>query len=234
MKNTFAAILLFAGYFYANAQNDTVALGSDEKKIVLSVNGGYAYRLAAIADGIDGAAEQHMKNLKSGYSYQANLYYMFNKQTGVGIEYSAFKASETLPGQYEATGPNGQTGITTISDDITISYYGAGFIHNLLQEDEHKVYINASLGYMHYNNDAHIVGNYKITGGNLGMAVGIAYQYMAAKGFSVGPRLGFAAATLTKVTYEGPNGYNEEITLEDNNKESLLRLDLGVQAMYRF
>ncbi len=207
---------------------------SEDKKIILSVNGGLSYRLESIQGGFTGDRREHMKNLKLGYNYQASAYYMFNYLAGLGLEYSSFKASDTMPGEYNVTAPNGQTGTSKISDDVTISFIGAGFIWNLMNESRQKFYLTTSFGYLQYKDDAYFLGNYKITGSGLGASVGVSYQYLIINNLSVGPKLNFSGSSIRKFTYEGPDGFKDNVKYGKDNTEHYTRLDLGVQVMYRF
>lgn len=207
---------------------------SDYEKIVVSINGGYSLRLEKVNSIYTGEMRDHMQKLNWGLTYQASAYYMFNYRLGAGLEYNALKTSDTMPGTYQVTAPNGQSGMTKISDDITISFYGAGILFNVLQESRHKLYFNASFGYMRYKNDSYFLGDYKDTAGGLGTSVGITYQYLIAKDFSIGPKLTFAGSSLKKFKTEGPDGYKDEVKYSTGDAIHFTRLDLGLQLMYRF
>ncbi|KOS05941.1 hypothetical protein AM493_07755 [Flavobacterium akiainvivens] len=235
MKKTLLAFLLFAASpFCALAQNTETFDVSDHEKIMVSASGFYSYRLANIQNGYTGAFREHMKQLRQGYSYQASAYYMFNYRAGAGLEFNSFKASDTMPGTHDVTAPNGQTGNSRVSDDITISFYGAGLIFNIFQEKRQKLYFHSSFGYMRFSNKAFVIDDYKITGGGLGTSISLTYQYLLFEDFSVGPKINFTGASLRRFTYKGPDGFTEKVKLPSDDREQLMRIEAGVQLMYRF
>jgi len=235
MKQTFTFFLLFiSNFFTAYAQDNNGAVESGNGKILITVNGGFGYRIGKIADEAEGIERQYLKNMKSGYTYEAGIFYMFNTRTGVGLKYNAFKSSESLP-EVEVIAPNGEYGYSAVSDDLTISFYGASVIHNLINGNgKHKAFLEAGVGYSHYNDDAFIMGKYKITGGNITGTTSINYQYMINNNFSVGPKLSVNWGTIGELDVTGPNGYSATARTDDDDTESLYRLDIGVQLMYRF
>lgn len=207
---------------------------SEDKKIIVAVDGGYALRLEKVPSGYTGAQRDHMQKLNWGYTYQASAYYMFNYRAGVGLEYNAYRTSDTTPVTFEGTAPNGETGSSIVKGDITISFYGAGFIFNLLQESKHKLYCNTSFGYLHYKNKSYFIDKYTITAGGLGTSVGVTYQYLIAEKFSVGPKINFSGSSIRKFTTTGPGGYEDSVKYDSDDAIHFTRLDLGLQLMYRF
>ena len=202
-------------------------------RFIVTADVNYSYRLAETPDGLTASQKEYVDGLKSGMSYDISAYYRFNEQTSFGLKYSAFKSSGSLSDQ-DVIAPNGESGISDISDDVTISFYGVTALHDFASSGPHHGYVEGGLGYVHYNNDTHVIDNYTITGGSIGFFIGASYQFMAFEGFSIGPKVTVYTGTVGELDVEGDNGFNGTIELEDDNRESLNRLDLGIQAMYRF
>jgi|GEM_PF-3434064 len=210
--------------------------GSDVKKapkFMVSANVNYGIRLADNPKGLPSSLENYVDDLKKGISFDISAYYMLNQRTGVGLKYNTFSSGNSLAAQ-DAIAPNGETGITNIEDNIRISFYGASVIYNLLEPGAHNVWIDGGLGYMHYNNDAYVNGDYTLSGGTIGFNAGISYQYEAFPGFSFGPKLSLYTGAISTINITGPNGYDEELSLDSDQRESLIRIDMGMGANYRF
>lgn len=231
MRSLFIAAVITAFSSFTSFSQTT---DSKAGNFLVKADFNYAYRLGKIEDGGNQQLRTYLKNLKSGYSYDLSAYYMYDTHTGLGLKYNAFKSSGTF-GTTFVTAPNGQTGYGELSDDITISYYALSSIFDLLKNsDKHHVNFEASLGYMHYKDDAKILGDYTITGGSFGAELSIDYQYEIFQNFTAGPKVAFLTGGVKKFKIKGPNDYSETQKLEDDKSESLLRLDLGVSASYRF
>ena len=233
MKQLFIAALFFmTAATTVHAQDD--AATTKDPKFIVTGNLNYAYRLAKIDKSYTGIQREYLKNLKSGVSYDISAYYMINRELGFGLKFNSFNSSEGLNGVY-VSAPNGETGYGNISDEITISFFGIGEIYKFGRSgSRHSGLLEAALGYMRYKNDAFAIDNYTLTGGTFGSAISVAYQYEAFKNFSVGPKFALLGGSIRKYDIEGPDGFKDRLTLGRDNQESLLRMDLGIVASYRF
>ena len=130
--------------------------------------------------------------------------------------------------------PAGDSGFGSISDDISISYYGFSIMYMSNSDGPHIFSAEVGLGYMDYSNDAEALGSYKFKGGNVGGALTLSYKYGFSEHFAIGPQIGLIGTALSEIKVEGPHGYRQTLILKDENKESLTRFDFGITAMYRF
>lgn len=205
-----------------------------EPRFIVLGNINYSYRLAKIDNSYTGFQRQYLKNLKSGISYDFSAFYMVSRELGFGLKFNTYNSSESLDG-VTAVAPNGDSGYGSIGDDITISFYGIGEIYKFGKSgSRHSGFVEASLGYMRYNNDAYVLGNYTLTGGTFGSALSVAYQYEAFDNFSIGPKFSLLAGSIRKYDIEGPDGFSGKLKLDRDKAESLVRMDLGIVASYRF
>lgn len=227
-------LLLSTCCLYAQDATTATFTVDNDPKFIVSANFNYAYRVAKIDKSYNDIQRQYLKNLKSGLSYDISAYYMVTDFIGVGLKFNSFNSSERID-DADIIAPNGQSGFGSLSDDITISFYGVGAIYNLLEPgNKHVVNMEIALGYMGYKNDAYALGDYTFKGSTFGASMSISYQYMAFENFSIGPKLGFTGGALKKVDLTGPDGYSETVKLDSENAESLARLDMGIVASYRF
>jgi hypothetical protein len=206
---------------------------SNDPGFILNANVGPSFRLAKIPDGLSADNEDYIRELKSGLSYDFSAYYVMHDR-GYGLKYNVFRSKNE---RNNATNFDPLVNIpTSFSDDITISYIGPSFLYTELQDAKlGEAFIEVSFGYMSYKNKATINGqNFTIKGGNLGMIAGGGYHFRLHKQFLIGPQISFVGGTLRKFKYDFGNGYGETVSLDNDEYESLWRIDLSVSAKFRF
>lgn len=231
----FASVLTAISSFSVFSQE---AATEDKKekqsRFMVTADVNYAYRFETPDNSFNVNDEVYLKELKSGISYDISAYYMYTEYTGIGLKYNRFASSASAQDAY-ITAPNGDTGFSHASDDVTMSYIGLSLIEDLLKKNpEHQLYLEASLGYEHYRDEVEALGSYTVSRGCFASSVGLSYQYVAFKNFSFGPKINLIGGTIGKVKIEGPEGYTEMIKFDNDKKEFLVRFDVGLTASYKF
>ena len=90
------------------------------------------------------------------------------------------------------------------------------------------------MGYLGYNNDAGIAGQpVKITGGTFGSALDADYDFNITKHFALGAQLSLTGGTLSRLNYAMGDVTNTQ-TFDDDQKESMSRLDFSLGARFNF
>lgn len=233
MRAIITSVLFLVFCLPAMAQ-DIDNVNDDEPRFMVTANVNYAYRLAKIPKEYNSLQRDYIKKLKSGISYDISAYYKFNSLRGIGLKYNVYRSSNEI-NNAQISAPDGQTGFGTISDDITISFYGATYIETYSKPNSpHTFQLEAGLGYMAYKNEAEALGSYEFTAGTIGVTINAAYRYSVSESFSFGPQISLIGGSISEFDLTGPNGYNETIKLGSNNRESLTRIDLGIVAAFRF
>lgn len=234
MKNLYIAVLcLMIGTAHLTAQEAETPVES-VSPFFITANVNYAYRLGKVPDGANQLQEDYIKKLKSGVSLDFGAYYRVNESFAIGGKYNVYKSKMTINNVMMEFTPAGDSGVGSITDDITISYYGVGIMYIDEAADPHVFTAEISLGYMDYNNDAVALGDYNYSGSSVGLTLSANYKYKLSKNFSIGPQLTFVGGALTKFDLTGPRGYEETIKLDSETPESLSRLDIGLSATYNF
>lgn len=227
-------ILLSAAIVALSTLNAFSQDSDKERKFSVTAGVNYAMRIANNPDGLSPQLEEYANDLKKGVSFDISGYYNFNEHIGIGGKFNMFSSSNSLSDQY-VVAPNGEVGISDVSDKIQIMFVGPMVITNFGgSQSKHRGYAEAGLGYMSYRNNTFVIDNYTIKGSTLGFAMGASYQYQFTEHFSVGPKISLLSGAISTLNITGPNGYSDSLTLEDDNRESLVRLDLGASAVFRF
>ncbi|RZK10876.1 MAG: hypothetical protein EOO46_08965 [Flavobacterium sp.] len=227
--------LLFVALFYSCfcfSQSDSISVKSSrEKKFSLTVDYGFGFRTAKVPNGTDPQVKNYIKDLKSGNSLNFKVGYLKDSNTMLGLMYSRYNSKGSL-NNIAYVEPNGIEGQGTISDDITISFYGiGGAFHFSGFREQDAVVFDMYLGYINYKNDTNLTNNYTIKGGNLGLSTSLGYYIALSPSIKIGPSIAFNGGVLKKFNIEGDNGYSGTYKLDKDEVESLYRFDLMIGTM---
>lgn len=228
-----ASCSVFSQEVATSVASDSLPAIKKRPKFLVNVNVGPAFRVGKTPSGIPADQKAYIKDLKSGFSYDISAYYLRDSRSGFGLKYNVFNSKGTLRDQ-ELVAPNGDTGTGDTSDDITITFIGPAMIFfgdGFRPRDNFGVEIG--LGYIGYVDKAKLLGDYKITGGNLGISSTISYHFGLTENIMIGPAIGFTGGVLSKIKVTG-EGISETVKLEDDMKESLYRFDLSIGARFKF
>lgn len=183
----------------------------------LAVNGGYGWRTAKLADGIEGLEKDYLKKLMSGFVWNASANYYFNDNYGLGLSYSAYSASTSL---YDLK-----------SNDL-ITYVGPAFLMRFSQNQKWIFNMSLGVGYIGYSSTHKSNGeNLKLTGGTVGFETSIGGEYKFSKNWGVGATLSTNSGLLNSMTVN-KNGYKQKIDLGKDEKEGLGQIRIAVGFRY--
>lgn len=227
MRKTAFLLLLFLGaqFTFGQIAQDSVLL---KKEIRIAFQGGYAYRLAKLSGDIPPALKDYANDLKSGYSYGLDAAYFIKPSWGVGLKYSRFGSTGTMSNM-NISYDNGAGANGSISDDITINFIGPSYVSKYATRNpDHTFFGGISLGYLGYSDKAVLVDqDFKITGATFGAALDFGYDYAVSKYITLGAQASLTGGSLGQVKVD--YGYTTEtLTLEEEQRENLSRLDIGV------
>lgn len=224
--------LLFLCSLYGFSQNDTIVYKpSKVKKICVTFDYGFGLRTGKSPSGLSQEAKSYLKDLKSGNSLDIKIGYKKDHNTILGLMYSRYNSKGSL-NNVSYTEPNGLEGTGNVSDDITISFIGAGggFIEKGFREDDNVVF-DMYLGYISYKNETNLTNTYTLKGGNLGISTSLSYYIGLSPTIKIGPSIAFNGGILKKFKVEGDNGFSDTYNLEKDNYESLYRFDFMIGTL---
>jgi len=217
----------FDYYQTSEVPKEKVSAYQDYQHFRFSINAGYSYQIAKVAESVPSDFKDYVNELKSGYHFGGDLIYYFTEPLGFGIKYYIFKSSNSADNIYRQD-INGSTTYGKMSDDITISFIGPTFSTRLLSLDKSNALIlNLSLGYMGYSNDKVVIDSYKMTGSTMGLSFDIGYDIGLSENLSLGFQISLLNGTLFE--YEWNDGSTTKtIDLKKEEYESLRRIDFSV------
>jgi len=188
----------------------------------LALNGGWGYRLAKTNPDVDDRYKDLIKGMRSGAQFGGDFMYYFSENMGVGLKYNHFSTSTEK-----------QLDTVRISKINTgTDFYGAMFGGRIYNKKYTGAFIiNISLGYLHYTENGLIQeGPYRATGGTLGAAWDLGYDFKITPVIAVGAQITGFSGALRSMTREDNNGISTR-TLQDGQAESMTRI--GITAGIR-
>lgn len=198
---------------------------SAQQKFVITPSAGFAWRTGEKPSGLSPDAKNYLDDLSKGFNFDIGAYYMKNQDLGFGVKYNSFSSTAEVNSQ--SLFPDETIDNVRLKTDDKITFIGAGvYGGNFTSEVKHKIVGGLALGYISYSSST---AGVEVTGGNLGISGDLGYQYKVSPSFLVGPQFGFTGGTLTKFKVQG-----QSYKLEDDQKENLFRVSLGLGATIRF
>lgn len=237
MKKTFVTfIMMLCASAFAFSQT---IVSSDETidipipNVRVAVHGGGAYRLAKVASTNNEVLDQHLKNLKWGFTYGADATYFFTETLGAGIKYNnmhSFSSEDVTITYDDGTRKSGK-----LEDNIDIWFIGPMVSYRKYNlSNGNTFFMNLGYGYMGYHDDYTVISSYELKGGTLGEFFDIGYDVRVSGPISVGAQLSWYSGTLTSYTQTPRSGQPEKVELDKDNYEGLGHLTLSAGVRINF
>jgi len=199
----------------------------------ISLNGGIGYRTAESPDDLPDVFNNYINELKWGGCFSADASYFISEAIGLGLKYNYFGSGNTMQNVSMDIDGDGDTETGAMSDDINISFVGP-MVSSLVYSGNKKnaFFFNLALGYLHYLDNAELVGyNFKIKGSTIGMVGDIGYQIGLSEALSLAFTCSYTIGTLSQVK-KGSDGAYQTVKLEGDEKENLGRFELTVGLVF--
>ncbi len=214
-------------YFkYSEVPLDKIVTNNKYQNLRLAFNIGYGYQTAKISESVTSDLEDYVKELRSGYQLGADIAYYFSNNFGIGARYNFFRTSNSM-NNIAVEDIDGNIIYGKMSDDVRITFVGPVLSARYLTNIKDAFLMNITVGYLGYVNDAVLINRYKITGNTVGFAFDIGYDFAVAERVNIGFQLSYLVGKLSEfIIDDGSN--SQTIQLEDDNQESINRLDFSV------
>ena len=187
-------------------------------KVIFSLDGGYGWRTAKIDHDLNYEQKNFLKNLTSGFVWDASASLIFKNGYGIRLTYLQYLASHSINAYNNETY---QTG--TLSTKHNISYVGPAFVTSAVL-GKYKNWISVGyvgLGYMMYYDSTTFRNDFETyTGSTLGVQLGCTIEHKIYPELAIGLNVELLSGILTswEVNQNG-NKYNE--SFPDNRGEGL-------------
>lgn len=193
------------------------------------IDGGWQYRTAKLADGMDAGWREHYKKMKSGFHYDIRASYFFVETQGVELMFSRQLFESSGDGYF--MNPDGSPNeFGELKDKMAFNYVGANYLFRLFDSKRKNCWLfSAGFGYMSYCNRLlfNTVEDTKITAATFGSNFTIGYDIYLSGNFDLGFKLSLMSGTFRnyKLTQ---NGITTEETMPEKTAEGLGTIKVSV------
>ena len=204
----------------------------------IGLGGGYAYRLAQILDNLDKSYQQHLRRVKNGHYFDADVELFFGKRrsSGMGLNLSRFVSNATSD-KVRVSDGYGRVLSGRLEERATITYVGP-FGSSRLMTDRHTFTFRYGIGLMFFTDEVDMAGTYAYMKSNtLGLFGEFGYGYRVGKHMSVGGKLSILRGSVTegKVTDQRiRDSYTRYSYVKFEQAEGLGLLKLGFEVRFDF
>jgi hypothetical protein len=199
----------------------------------LAVDGGWQYRFAKLAEGMDPSLKNHYTKLKSGFNYDIQAGYFFTENQGFEAMFSQYFFHNNL-GSIFLIDEEGNAYFTgSISEKIRFNYAGINYIVRFYGSKKKNCFLMAfGIGYLGYIDKLFFDEREeaKITARTLGVNFGIGYDIALSKYFSIGFKCSFFGGYFKNYDLT-IDGITTPETMPKNSSEGLgtIKLSLGLR-----
>jgi hypothetical protein len=211
---------------YVRKESPANKIVDSGRKLRIAINGGPSWRIGETPEGISSAERDYLRELKSGYSFSAELTYQLNENVGLGGKFSHYGSKHSVS-TITIDFPDGTSYTGPTSDNIKIQFIGPMLFTRQVSYNEKGAFTgDFSLGYLSYKNVSTLGPSFlQISGANVGLSFGAGYEFYLSKSVGLGLSLSATFGTLTKLEI-GNSISSTTIKLQEGQYENLGRLDL--------
>ena len=213
--------LVMAGVVKINAQMGEIG------RFRTSIEFGYSYRFGEVSDNLPNDVKEYAKDLKNGTTLYISAGYFIQETWGLGAYFSRFSSDNSG----RITSPTDSNAKVDTRDDINITFIAPQFLYRSLSaNNKHSLLSTFSIGYLGYKDDGIVGGNsLEITGGTVGIGVGLNYDFHITPSFAIGAGANFIAGSVSKLKVS-VNGQSQTLEVEEfsgEDRENLSRINLS-------
>ena len=195
------------------------SVNEDMNSIRVAVHGGYAYRIGGLPEGIGQVQKDHLKSLKHGVMYGADVTWFFMPSLGAGLRFSDMRTSnESVAGQ----------------DRIDIWFLGPEISYRGISRNKrHNFIATYAMGYAGYKDRTAISSvPVRISGGSLGYLMDMSYDYCLTDKIAIGASLSCMVGSVSKFRYRTSDGNVQTSELGGDARESLMHIGASVGVRF--
>ena len=190
----------------------------EERRILLSLGGGYGFHIAKLDDGISHNRDYYEK-LKSGFILHANVSYLIDEQLGFGFKLHRFLTSNELQS-------------AKLSDNLRITLIGPCFSFRTKYSQRSNLYTNSYIGFLKYQNNATHTEPLEISGQTFGLGSDVGLEVKLSTNFYLNFQASLNSAFLKQYIIK-TGLITQTLNLPKDKYENLSRLDFSIGIKFK-
>ena len=196
-----------------------------------AVQGGGVYRLGKIKENLGKVEEQHLKNMRWGYSYGVDVSYFILENLGLGVKFHNFHSGDSMPVSAIVNG-NLVEGVN--EDNVDIYFIGPIATYRLPSRNRNNAFLaRVGLGYEgYYDKGTSLNVEGTIKGKTIGVLYEVGYDFGISKHLSVGAALTFVMGFINAIDLTIKGQGSTHIDLGKNDIENISHLGLNIGLRY--
>ncbi|MDT3388600.1 MAG: porin family protein [Bacteroidota bacterium] len=196
-----------------------------------AAQGGAVYRLGRVANNLSNVEAQHIKNMRWGFSYGADVSYFVHENFGVGIKFHNFHSADSMP--ISAVDQSGKVLEGVEEDKMDIYFIGPIATFRLPSRNRANAFFARMgigfEGYYDYGRVMDVKGTIK--GRTAGILYEAGYDFGISKHLSVGANITYLIGFLTGIDVN-TNQQSGHIDLDKDNMENISHIGLNIGLRY--
>jgi len=199
-------------------------------RVRIATDGGWQYRLAKMASGMDPFWKDHYNKLRSGFHYDVQVACFFAENHGIEAMFTQHFFSNKL-GQVYFTDEFGNViGSGSLREKITFNYVGANYIVRIYNSKKKNCFLmTAGIGYLGYIDKLFLNDQEsgKITAATVGFNLGLGYDIGISKYFSLGFKASLMGGSFSNYK-QTIGGTTTNESMPEKTSEGLGTINLSV------
>ena len=196
----------------------------------VAIDGGWQYRLAKIASGLDPYWKEHYTKMRPGFHYDIQAACFFVENHGIEVLFSQQFFGNKLRDMFLVDDAGNVVAVGILNEKITFNYVGANYIVRFFNAKKKNCFLmTVGLGYLGYvdklffNNEEYG----EITAATVGVNLGLGYDIAISKYFSIGFKASLMSGSFRtyKQTFAGVTTTE---TMPEKSSEGLGTIKLSV------
>lgn len=196
-----------------------------------AAQGGAVYRLGRVANNLSNVEQQHIKNMRWGFSYGADVSYFVHENFGVGIKFHNFHSADSMP--ISVLDQSGKVLEGVEEDKMDIYFIGPIATFRLPSRNRANAFFArvgiGFEGYYDYGRVMDVKGTIK--GRTAGILYEAGYDFGISKHLSVGANITYLIGFLTGIDVN-TNQQSGHIDLDKANMENISHIGLNIGLRY--
>jgi competence protein ComGC len=199
-------------------------------RLRIAIDGGWQYRIAKMASGMDPLWSEHYTKMRSGFHYDFQIACFFAENHGIEAMFTQHFFDNKL-GQVYLTDELGNVMASgVLKEKITFNYVGLNYISRFYNSKKKNCFLmTIGMGYLGYIDKLFLNDQEfgKITASTVGFNLGIGYDIGISKYFSLGFKVSLMGGAFSNYK-ETIGGTTTDVSMPEKTSEGLGTINLSV------